>query len=250
MRIDIVSGDGILYTNRTITLFRKSGTPPMPLLRRIDSTPDLTEQVYERLLEAICSGALAPQARLTQQNLAATLNVSRQPVLQALRMLRKDGFVIDAGRRGLMVAPLDPRVIEHTYQVRAALDGLAAREAALNKAQLPRQLIDNGEAAAKSHRIASMIEADLEFHQALYDASGNPMIGEVANHHWQHIRRAMGAVLMQTGIRKSIWEEHARIIDAVNSGDPVLAEKLARTHGERAGRAVAVELDRYVKQAS
>ena len=101
-----------------------------PALRRIDFAPDLTEQVYERLLEAICSGELAPQTRLTQQELAASLDVSRQPVLQALRMLRKDGFVIDAGRRGLMVAPLDPRVIEQTYQVRAVLDGLAAREAA------------------------------------------------------------------------------------------------------------------------
>ena len=101
------------------------------MLRRIDLVPDLTEKVYESLLEAICSAELPPQARLTQQELAARLNVSRQPVLQALRLLRKDGFVIDAGRRGLMVAPLDALRIEQTYQVRAVLDGLAAREAAL-----------------------------------------------------------------------------------------------------------------------
>ncbi len=109
----------------------------MPTLRRIDFAPDLTEQVYERLLEAICSGTLPPQTRLTQQELAASLNVSRQPVLQALRMLRKDGFVIDTGRRGLMVAPLDAHVIAQTYQVRAVLDGLAAREAALRQVRLP-----------------------------------------------------------------------------------------------------------------
>lgn len=222
----------------------------MPALRRIDFAPDLTEQVYERLLEAICSGELLPQTRLTQQELAASLNVSRQPVLQALRMLRKDGFVIDAGRRGLMVAPLDPRVIEQTYQVRAALDGLAAREAALRKAHLPEALIAKGRDTAGSRRIASMIEADLKFHQALYDASGNPMISEAANHQWQHIRRAMGAVLMQTDIRDTVWDEHARIIDAVNSGDAALAEKLARAHGENAGLAVAGELDRHVRQAS
>lgn len=222
----------------------------VPTLRRIDFAPDLTEQVYERLLEAICSGTLPPQARLTQQDLAETLDVSRQPVLQALRMLRKDGFVIDSGRRGLMVAPLDPRVIEQTYQVRAVLDGLAAREAALNKAHLPKELIDIGKAAAKTRRIASMIEADLKFHQALYDASGNPLISEAANQHWQHIRRAMGAVLMQTGIGKSVWDEHVRIANAVNSGNAVLAEKLARAHGEGAGRAVVMELDRYIQRAS
>ncbi|NIO39995.1 MAG: FCD domain-containing protein [Burkholderiales bacterium] len=222
----------------------------MPTLSRIDFAPDLTEQVYERLLEAICSAELPPEARLTQQELAKTLNVSRQPVLQALRMLRKDGFVIDAGRRGLMVAPLNPRVIEQTYQVRAVLDGLAAREAASRKAHLPEKLIAEGRTAASSCRIASMIEADLKFHQALYDASGNPLITEAANHHWQHIRRAMGAVLMQSDIRETVWDEHAGIADAVNVGDALLAEKLARAHGEDAGRAVAGELDRHMQRAS
>ena len=95
-----------------------------------------------------------------------------------------------------------------------------------------------------------MIEADLKFHQALYDASGNRLISEAANQHWQHIRRAMGAVLMQTDMRETVWDEHARIVDAVNSGDAVLAEKLARAHGEDAGRAIAGELDRYMRQAS
>lgn len=222
----------------------------MPSLCRIDLAPDLTEQVYERLLEAICSGELQPGARLTQQALAASLNVSRQPVLPALRMLRKEGFVIDSGRRGLMVAPLDALVIKQTYQVRAALDGLAAREAASREARLPGDLISQGREAAGSSRIASMIEADLKFHQALYDSSGNPLISEAANHHWQHIRRAMGAVLVQTAMRDTVWDEHARIIDAVNSGDAALAEKLARAHGEDAGRALVGELDRYMQQAS
>ena len=90
----------------------------------------------------------------------------------------------------------------------------------------------------------------LEFHQALYESSGNPLIGDAANHHWQHIRRAMGAVLMQTDIGETVWDEHARIIDAVNSGDAVLAEKLARAHGEDAGLALAGELNRYMQQVS
>jgi DNA-binding GntR family transcriptional regulator len=219
-------------------------------LRGIDFAPDLTEQVYERLLEAICSGALPPQARLTQQQLAISLNVSRQPVLQALRMLRKDGFVIDSGRRGLMVAPLDARVIEQTYQVRAVLDGLAAREAARRKARLPEDLIVRGRVAAHSRKIGAMIEADVQFHEALYASSGNPLIREAANHHWQHIRRAMGAVLMQTEIGEAVWDEHANIVHAVHSGDAAQAEQLARAHGEQAGRALAGELDRYMQQAS
>jgi len=59
------------------------------------------------------------------------LNVSRQPVLQALLLLRKQGFVRETGRRGLVVAELDPRFIGQLYEVRAALDGAACRGAAL-----------------------------------------------------------------------------------------------------------------------
>ena len=201
----------------------------MSSLRQIECAPDLTEQVYERLLEAICIGELVPETRLTQQELAASLNVSRQPVLQALRMLRKDGFVIDSGRRGLMVAPLDARLIEQTYQVRAALDGLAAREAATRKARLDDDLIRHGVSAANSGRIAVMIEADLKFHQALYDASGNPLISEAASQH---------------------WDEHAGIVEAINAGDAARAEKLARAHGENAGITLAGELERVIRQVS
>ena len=77
----------------------------MASLSRITATPNLTEQVYQRLLYAICVGEFAPDTRLTQEDLAATLGVSRQPVMQALRLLKKEGFVSDAGRRGLQVAP-------------------------------------------------------------------------------------------------------------------------------------------------
>ena len=61
----------------------------MSPLQEIEFVPDLTEQVYKRLLDAICSGDLAPGTRMTQEELAASLSVSRQPVLQALRSARR-----------------------------------------------------------------------------------------------------------------------------------------------------------------
>ncbi len=76
-------------------------------LVQIAAAPDLVDQVYRALLDAISSGSLAPGERITQEDLARRLAVSRQPVLQALRLLKKDGFVLDAPGRGLLVAPLD-----------------------------------------------------------------------------------------------------------------------------------------------
>ena len=222
----------------------------MASISPIQLVPDLTDQVYQRLLNAICEGDLASGARLTQEDLAATFDVSRQPVLQALRMLKKDGFVVDAGRRGLMVLPLGAQSISHIYEVRSALDGLAARQAALSKTRIDLSVVAEGRKAVKGSRIGAMIDADMRFHNLIYSASGNPLIAESASHHWRHIRRAMGVVLQQAGVRDTVWDEHEAILKAINRGDAQRAERLARQHGEEAGHHLVQELDRHVREVS
>ncbi|MEY3782678.1 MAG: hypothetical protein RIS97_856 [Pseudomonadota bacterium] len=76
----------------------------MALLNKIETTPDLVDQVYRKLLDAISEGTLQPGARMTQEDIAAQLAVSRQPVHQALRLLKQDGFVIDAPGRGVKIS--------------------------------------------------------------------------------------------------------------------------------------------------
>ena len=139
-------------------------------LVRLQAAPDLVDQVYQALLDAISDGSLAPGARITQEDLAERLAVSRQPVLQALRLLKKDGLVSDAPGRGLLVAPLDAAWIAHTYQVRGALDVLAARLAASRRAALDPRLIEQGRRAARGRNIKVMIDADIAFLNAIYAA--------------------------------------------------------------------------------
>ena len=208
-------------------------------LIKIESTPDLVEQVYASLLDAISDGTLAPGARITQEEIAAQLAVSRQPVLQALRLLRKDGFVLDAPGRGVLVAPLDVNTLVQIYQVRSTLDALAAQLAAKSHAVLGAQLITEGRLAARGTDIKAMMTADAAFHTAIYAASGNPLIAQTAKTHWHHIRRAMGAVLQVSTMRESIWDEHEAIARAIALGDTVKAEILIRQHGEDAGRNLA-----------
>jgi DNA-binding GntR family transcriptional regulator len=93
----------------------------------------LTDEVHDRLVDALCSGALPPGTPLRQEALAEELNVSRQPVLQALGLLRRDGLVEPMGRRGYRVAPVDGKLVRHVYDLREAFDGLAARLAAETK---------------------------------------------------------------------------------------------------------------------
>jgi DNA-binding FadR family transcriptional regulator len=121
----------------------------MASLSRIASTPDLTEQVYQRLLYAICDGELAPRARLTQEDLAATLGVSRQPVLQALRLLKKEGFVSDAERRGLRVAPLEAQAI--TQCTRCGPSSTASPPAGRAGVQLDPRHLEGAECCRATH---------------------------------------------------------------------------------------------------
>ena len=211
-------------------------------LIKIESAPDLVERVYASLLDAISDGSMAPGVRVMQEDIAEQLAVSRQPVLQALRLLKKDGFVLDAPGRGVLVAPLDVNWLVHIYQVRSALDGLAARLAARSHYKIDAQLISRGRTAARGANIKTMMAADAAFHAAIYAASGNPLIAQSAQLHWQHIRRAMGAVLQASTMRESIWDEHAAIAQAISEGDENLAEKLIREHGEDAGHNIAMLL--------
>ena len=214
----------------------------MPQLIKIESTPDLVDQVYRSLLDAISEGTLAPGARIMQEDIAEQLAVSRQPVLQALRLLKKDGFVLVAPGRGVLVAPLDVAWLVQIYQVRGALDALAARLAARARYPLDPQLIAQGRAAARSNQVKAMMEADAQFHAAIYAASGNPLIAQSAQLHWQHIRRAMGAVLQVSTMRESIWDEHEAIAHAIQNGDENTAETLVRQHDEDASQNLAARL--------
>jgi DNA-binding GntR family transcriptional regulator len=214
----------------------------MATLQRIVSSPDLTDQVYQRLLDAICGGELAPGARLNQEELAASFNVSRQPVLQALRLLKRDGVAIETGRRGVVVAPIDVGLIENVYEVRGALEGLAARLAALAGAKIDPGLVERGRTALARGHFPSLIDADMAFHNAIYAASGNPLIAESASRYWHHIRRAMGGVLQAEGPRDWVWDEHQAIVDAINAGDAPAAERRAREHCEAGGRVLATRL--------
>lgn len=212
----------------------------MPVqLIKIESAPDLVDQVYRSLLDAISDGTMAPGARIMQEDIADQLAVSRQPVLQALRLLKKDGFVLNAPGRGVLVAPLDVTWLAQIYQVRSALDALAARLAARAHHQMDPTLISQGRAASRGNEVKAMMASDIQFHSGIYAASGNPLIAQSAQLHWQHIRRAMGAVLQVSTMRESIWDEHEAIATAIGKGDENAAEALTRQHGEDAGRNLA-----------
>lgn len=205
--------------------------------------PTLIERTYTSLLNAICDGRMQPGARLNQDELAGRMGVSRQPVGQALSILKTQGFVRDAGRRGLIVAPLERDFFRSIYELREAIDPMAARLAARRGAGAEsaegRQLVAAGRSAVRSGSIEALITADMQFHMWVYERAGNPLLVETMRLYWNHLRRAMAEVLRPAEGRKKVWDEHEAILKALHDRDGAAAERHALRHVRDAAQRVA-----------
>ena len=212
-------------------------------MQTIAPQQSLVDQVYEAILAEITGGRLGTDARLIQEELAQSLGVSRQPVQQALLLLRAQGLVVDAPGRGLMVAPLEPGHVRDLYEIRAVLDGLASAKSAERGRDIAARdgpgFIARGRDAVRSQDIARMIGADMDFHFFLYRLSGNPLVAEASGAHWSYLRRAMGEVLLRGDLATDIWDQHELILQAVSDGDAARAETLAREHISHASDVLA-----------
>ena len=206
----------------------------------------LVDQAYDVILDAICAGTLKPGERLTQDSVAKRLNVSRQPVNNALLMLKAHGFVRDAGRRGLAVAPLDPKLFEAIYQFRSAIEPLAVRLATQHMnaeaTRRGRTLIAQGRAALQAQDDRLLVQADMDFHSFIYELSDNTLVLQTMRLNWQHLRRAMGEVLRVSVLARRVWREHEAILSAMARGDAEGAGRLIHDHVVLAYRNVSSAL--------
>ena len=209
----------------------------------LDPLPNLIDQVYARILEAITDRSLPPGHRIRQNELAEKLGVSRQPVSHALHLLHRQGLVAESGRRGFEVTRLDPERIRQLYEVRGAIDALAARLAAGRaKSDALRARAARGRAAGgadhrhKNTPLARLIALDVDFHSAIYRLAGNPAIEEMIAPQWPHMRRSMATVLAELDYRESAWAEHEAIAAQIFAGNAKAAESAALAHAQTAGR--------------
>ena len=215
-------------------------------------TQSLIDRTYQQVLQAIADGSLAPGQRIRQTELADSMGVSRQPVSHALHLLKCQGLVEEAGRQGLRVVPLDPTRVMQLYQVREAIDGLAARLAAqavaartasIGETDALQQQVIAGIQFSAATPIPRLVRADTDFHRALYRLSANPAIEEITTPLWPQLMRAMATVLREPDYVTRVWrQEHAAILRHILAGDPVNAETAARDHAATAGRLTAEQL--------
>ena len=140
----------------------------------------LSEQVYEALRTEIVSGRVKPGERLVESEIARNLDVSQAPVRDALRQLAHEGLVLQLPRRGSFVAEISEDEARRSYEVREALEGVAAREFCLHADDHDLEeltgLLGAIFEAAERRDHAGLMDADMAFHRLIWVAGGNPLL--------------------------------------------------------------------------
>jgi DNA-binding GntR family transcriptional regulator len=221
---------------------------PLPLPRQI-----LTDGVYEAAKELVMDQHIEPGARVNIDRLARQLNVSPTPVREALARLEMDGLVIKEPLRGYSIAPLlDAVAFDDLYDVRLLLEPFAARRASERGgkelvAVLSREIADmrqthksaeGGMATYREYR--SFKWQDARFHDAIAEASGNPLLrGTLARlRSHLHLYRLYYAV----GLGSETIAEHEKILAAIIAHRPEDAAKAMTDHLRRSRARLAVDV--------
>ena len=215
-------------------------------MKTLPRQASILDSVYIAIRDAICDGDFAPGARITQDDIAEKLGVSRQPVVQALVLLKSQGFVCDNGRRGLIVTPVSAPTVRAIYELRGALDetaaSLAAQRAHADDLARGWEILAQGERLVASGNIRDLVKCDMAFHEYIYELSGNPLIRPALEPHLHQLRRVMTAVIERKDYRTRLWREHAAILEAIRDGDPRAAGARAREHVVAASQEVQTSM--------
>ncbi|GAB4265317.1 GntR family transcriptional regulator [Thermincola ferriacetica] len=204
----------------------------------LDNYKPLREIVFEALREAIINGTLEPGERLMEIQLAEEMGVSRTPVREAIRKLELEGFVVMVPRKGACVAGLSMKDIADVFEIRTALESLAAGLAAERITEeelenLERLLVKIGE-CVQANDLDKLIEVDTEFHDVLFKATRNERLVQIISNLREQIQRFRTTSLASPGRMKYALEEHKKIVEAVSERNVELAQKLAAEHIENA----------------
>lgn len=192
---------------------------------------------YATLLQEIREGHLLPGDRLLETEIADRLKISRTPVREAIRQLEADGLVAHVPRHGATIRKLDYTEVMELYEMRAVLEGTAARLAARAASDIELEELEAlNTTLAKVKDPDEASQLNRRFHVNLLDAAKNRFL----TRSMQTIQKAMmltGPTMLADEQRAiAAVEEHARIMDALIARDGDAAETAMRNHIEAAQR--------------
>lgn len=218
----------------------------------------MDSRVAQRIRELIVEGILPPGKRVAEAAIADRLGVSRTPVRNALPALAGEGLLEPAGKRGYAVRAFTTEDSYRATEIRCVLEGYAARELAARDDRAPivaelRQALREGDAIfAKGHVVKEDEEGyarmNARFHDLIVGGARDPLLKELVQRVYSVPFVAPGVVAFKRipldeifPILMSAQHQHHAIVDAIEAGQPDVAETLMRGHSSPARRSLGLE---------
>ncbi|MFI3171528.1 MAG: GntR family transcriptional regulator [Eubacteriales bacterium] len=190
---------------------------------KMDEYLPLRDVVFTTLRQAILRGELKPGERLMEIQLANKLGVSRTPIREAIRKLELEGLVLMIPRKGAEVAEITEKNLRDVLEVREALEVLAVQLAC---ERMTKEEIENlkiaaheFEAVAESEDITKIAEADVKFHDVVYEATNNQRLIQLLNNLREQMYRYRVEYLKKETVRPTIIQEHDELIRYIEISD-------------------------------
>ncbi|PTB19904.1 GntR family transcriptional regulator [Trinickia symbiotica] len=219
-------------------------------LAPIGASLSLRDRAYASLRRAIAETDIyesREDIRLDEKELAEALGVSRTPVREAMTLLEQEGFLRTVPRRGVYIQRKTKREIVEMIYMWAALESMAARLATVRAsdgdvAGLRRIFAAFGEATPSEH-VDEYSEANIAFHQAVFELSQSPVLVETSKNIFMHVRAIRRMTIGERDRAARSMDDHMRIIEALEARDTELAEQLVRQHSLDLAAFVEVHCD-------
>ena len=202
-----------------------------------DAWSPVADNALERLSQAILRGEFAPGAKISEPDIAKRWGISRGPLREAIRRLEERNLVTRTPRLGARVVILSDERIQQIFIVREAIEGMAARQAALHIsddeiAQLRAQLDRQRERSEQIGVVAYLTqELDNDFHLAIARASRNDFLVKFLSENYGALIELCRQRQRRIPARaQRAFIEHTRIVDALEDRAPDVAELMMRRH--------------------
>ncbi|MGW3736621.1 GntR family transcriptional regulator [Streptomyces sp. NPDC005148] len=203
----------------------------------------LLNAAYDHLRAAILDGSLTPGSRVTVRPLTEQLGLSPTPIKTALAALEREGFLVAVPHRGYFVPEASTDDLLELYELREAVDGIAARRtaAAPDHDQVATQLhtlLSKQREAIEANDLQTYGELDLAFHRLIWEGSGSRRLIPIAENLVAQVRLGNRLSAQAPGRLPVAIDEHQDILDAISKGDSRAAEQHICSHVREAGQAL------------
>jgi DNA-binding GntR family transcriptional regulator len=195
-------------------------------------SPSLVDLAYRSIRDSILTGLLPMGSRLLDVKLARELEVSRGTVRDALARLVDTGLVVEQPRQGMFVREFGPQDVIDIYNLRIAIEPVAARLAVrrrLDLATLERRLAEM-RAAAEAGDVPAVSAAELAFHREICEGSQNQHLLDTYDMIQARVRMALNLDNRGNQDYRTIADRHVPLLEAIRSGDELRAATAAHAH--------------------